>query len=114
VQKQTDALLASPDPLFTSNRAQVITLGARYRVPTIFYMREFAEAGGLMSYGSNLPDLFRQTGIYTGRILKGEKPAELPVMRPTKLELVINVKTAKVLGLTVPPLLLTQADEIIE
>jgi putative ABC transport system substrate-binding protein len=114
VQKQVDALLASPDPLLTSSRAQVITLAARHRVPTIHYMREFAEAGGLMSYGSNLTDLFRQMGIYTGRILKGEKPAELPVMRPTKFEFVVNLKAAKALGLTFPPGLLAIADEVIE
>jgi putative ABC transport system substrate-binding protein len=114
VQKQVDALLASPDPLLTSSRAQVITLAARHRMPTIHYMREFAEAGGLMSYGSNLTDLFRQIGIYTARILKGEKPAELPVMRPTKFEFVVNLNTAKALGLTFPPGLLAIADEVIE
>jgi len=113
-QKRAPALVIIPDSLFTGRRVQLATLAARYAVPAIYSSREFAEVGGLMSYGANLADIYRQIGTYTGRILKGTKPADLPVVQPTKFEFVINVATAKVLGLTVPDKLLARADEVIE
>ena len=114
LQKGAGALLVSPDALFVSRHTQFVTLAARHAVPTINFDRAFAEAGGLMSYGTNLAELFRQVGVSVGRILKGEKPGELPVARPTKFEFVINLQTAQVLGLDVPPTLLARADEVIE
>jgi ABC-type uncharacterized transport system substrate-binding protein len=114
VQKRVDALLISADPLFTNRPVQLATLAARHAMPTIYALREFAEVGGLMSYGSNFTDLFRQAGTYTGRVLKGEKPADLPILQATKFEFVVNLQTAEALGLDVPATLLALADEVIE
>jgi putative ABC transport system substrate-binding protein len=114
VQKRADALLVSPDPLLDNRRVQLVTLATYHRLPTIYSFRENVEIGGLMSYGSSAADRDRLVGVYTGRILKGEKPAELPVMRATKFEFLINLQTARVLGLDVPPTLLARADEVIE
>jgi putative ABC transport system substrate-binding protein len=107
-------LVLGGDPFFTNQRARIVALAARHAVPAIYGVRLFPAAGGLMSYGPDLADSFRQAGVYTGKILKGAEPAELPVEQAVKVELVINLKTAKRLGLTVPQLLLGRADEVIE
>jgi putative tryptophan/tyrosine transport system substrate-binding protein len=114
VRERPDALFIAPDGFFSSRRVQIVTLAAHHRVPAAYFSREFVEVGGLMSYGSDISDVYRQVGVYTGQILKGAKPADLPVVQSTKFEFVINIQTAKALGLEVPPQLLASADEAIE
>jgi putative ABC transport system substrate-binding protein len=113
-RERPDALFVGPDPFFRARRVQLALLAAHYRVPAIYSLRDYVEAGGLMSYGASLSDAFRQVGAYVGRILKGAKPADLPVAQSSKFELVINVQAARMLGLAVPPSLLSVADEVIE
>jgi putative tryptophan/tyrosine transport system substrate-binding protein len=114
LREQVDALLVTTDPVFESQRDRIVALTAHHAIPTIYALREYAVAGGLMTYGASVTDMYRQAGIYVGRILNGETAADLPVVQASKFELFINLKTAKSLGIEVPPTLLAVADEVIE
>src|SRR5262249_10040761 len=114
MRDRPDALFVAPAPFFMTRRVQLAAQATRHSLPTAFSLREYVEAGGLLSYGTSIPDVYRQVGDYAGRILKGAKPADMPVVQPTKFELIINNQTARMIGLTLPPTLLTTADEVIE
>jgi putative ABC transport system substrate-binding protein len=114
VQRRVGSLIVMPDPFFISRRKQLVALAARHGIPAIYPSRLFPDFGGLIGYGSNIPELWQKAGIYIGKILKGAKPVDLPIQLSTKVELVINLKTANALGIKIPDLLLAQADEVIE
>jgi putative tryptophan/tyrosine transport system substrate-binding protein len=114
VREQAGALLVTDDPFFTVRREQIVALAAQHKLPAIYYACDFVAAGGLISYGSSARENYRQAGVYVGRILKGAKPSDLPVLQPTKFEVALNLRTAKVLGLTIPQSLMLRADEVIE
>lgn len=109
-----DAVLVAADPFLNTRRDVVVSLAAHHAIPAVYPIRDFTEAGGLISYGASLADAYRQLGIYAGKLLQGAKPTELPVVQPTKIEMVINLRTAKMLGIAVPPTLIARADEVIE
>jgi len=114
VEQKPAGLLVADDPFLQAQRDRVVRLAAHHQLPAIYYVRDFVDVGGLMSYGPDIEDAYRLVGVYTARILKGEKPGDLPVLQPTKFDLVINLKTARTLGLDIPPMLLATADEVIE